>query len=119
MKDDIGSDDTKLRNALSTYAAKVRNDDVIGFIDTSLFSNGKNGLLFAKGGICYNGGLFTCPDYLHYDEIVEMSLNEKHSKLTFIGKFEDKNEDDFDFIDDIYFNLDEVKQCIEEIRYVV
>ena len=119
MKDDVGSDDTKLRNALSTYAAKVRNEDVIGFIDTSLFSNGKNGLLFAKGGVCYNGGLFTCPDYLHYDEIAGMSFNEKHNELKFIGQFEDKNEDDFDFLNDIYFNLDEVKQCIEEIRYVV
>ena len=118
LRDEVGPNNEKLRNALSTYAAKVRYDDVIGFIDTSLWGNGKNGLLFAKGGICYDGGIiFTCPVYLHYDEILDMDID--GGKITFTGFFQDKNDDDLDYLFDTNFNIYELKRSLEEIISIV
>lgn len=108
----------KLDNALAKYAVKVRRNDAIAFIDTSLFGNGGDGLLFSCDGIAFDYAFEKV--FLKYDEIKSMAFDKKHKNLKFKGVFsERKNNDIQPSINDICYNLDELRECIEEIRYLI
>lgn len=107
----------KMKRALSSYARKVREADVIGFIDTSLFDNGADGLLFAKDGIAFDYAFEKV--FLRYDEIICTSFNEKGTNLNFHGNFvERRNDSSVPSISNISYNLRELDACIQEIQYV-
>lgn len=120
VKDFEYNDDKKtklLKNALSKYALKVREDEVIGFIDTSVLSNGKSGILFSKDGIAFDY-LFE-KVFIKYKEIKSMSIR-KGKELVLYGSFsERKNDCDDPYIDSIFFNVSALKECLEEISYVI
>lgn len=102
----------KLRNALQSFAKRVQRDDVVAFIDTSLFSNGKDGILFTADGIAFDYAFEKV--YLLYKEIEYTEL--KKHELVFYGHFSNmKDPDSLPSINDIYFKLPELKDCIDEI----
>lgn len=107
----------KMKNALSKYALKVREDEVVGFIDTSLFGNGGSGILFSKHGIAFDYAFEKI--FAKYEEIDWMEIK-KGKDLVLHGKFSERK-DDFNnpSIDSIYFNLSTLKECLEEIKYVI
>lgn len=102
---------------MSKYAHKVRKDDVIGFIDTSMIGNGGSGILFAKDGIAfeYAGEKI----FVKYEEIYRMHAIQG-KKLNLCGIFLERNEDYSDIsISGNYFDVVALKECIEEIqRYI-
>lgn len=108
----------KLKNALAKYALSVREQDAIAFIDTTLWENGKNGLLFAKDGIA-----FVYPFkrvFLKYDEILAMTYNKKKTALIFHGDFEACHRLSIPAeISDIFYNLPQLKECITKILYII
>ena len=107
----------KLKNALSKYALKVREDEVIGFIDTSLFGNGGSGILFSKQGIAFDYAFEKI--FAKYEEINSMSIK-KGKDLVLYGNFSERKDDcNNPSISSIYFNLAALKECLEEIKYVV
>lgn len=120
VKDFGYSDDKKrkiLKNALSKYALKVREDEVIGFIDTSLFGNGGSGILFSKHGIAFDYAFEKI--FAKYEEINSMSIK-KGKDLVLYGQFSERKDDCNDpSISSIYFNLSALKECLEEIKYVI
>ena len=110
-------EEKRLKNALSKYALKVREDEVIGFIDTSIFGNGKSGILFSKYGIAFDYAFEKI--FAKYDEIELMSI-EKGKRLVLYGSFsERKNDLVYPSISNIFFNLSALKECLEEIKCVI
>lgn len=108
----------RLNNALKKYAVKVRRDDVIAFIDTSLFNNGKDGLLFAKDGIAFDYAF--APIFIKYEEIRTIKFGKKEKKLIFNGNFKElKDRDTKPELSNNHFYLHPIKKCIEEIRYII
>lgn len=107
----------KIKNALSKYALKVREDEVIGFIDTSLFGNGGSGILFSKQGISFDYAFEKI--FARYGEIDHMEIK-KGKELILYGRFSERK-DDFNnpSIDNIYYDLPALKECLEELKYVV
>lgn len=104
-----------LRRAIASYAPTVRDDDVLGFIDTSLFNDGSSGILFSYDGIAFE---FANEDiFAKYEEIEEMVIED--GKLIFYGLFSKRNNDnDNPSINDHYFDLEELRRCIQEIRCI-
>ena len=108
----------RLKNALAKYALKVREDEVIGFIDTSLFGNGRSGLLFSKHGIAYDDYAFE-KIFSRYDEINKMTIR-KGKELLLYGNFSERKDDStIPCISNIYYDLSQLKECIEQIQYVI
>lgn len=104
--------DKKLRNALHSYAKRVQKDDAVAFIDTSLFSNGKDGILFTANGIAFDYAFEKV--YLLYKEIDY--IEQKKHDLVFHGFFSNmKDPNSLPSISDIYFKLSELKTCLDEI----
>ena len=121
MVKDIKYNDEKtkkrLKNALSRYALKVHKENVIGFIDTSLLSSGKDGLLFSTDGIAFDYAFEKV--FIHYDEIDKMTFD-KEKKLLLHGSFaERKNDSSTPSINDTYFDIKALKECIQKILYIV
>ena len=119
VKDFDWSDDKsekRMKNALYKYALKVRKDEVVGFIDTSLFGNGGSGILFSKYGIAFE--YIFRKVFVKYEEIDRMEI--KNGKELFLyGDFEENKEACKKLsIDNIYYNLPALKGCLEEIMYV-
>lgn len=107
----------KMKNALSKYALKVREDEVVGFIDTSFFGNGGSGILFSKYGIAFDYAFEKI--FAKYVEIERMEIK-KGKDLILYGRFSERKDDFNDpSIDSIYYNLPILKECLEEIKYVV
>ena len=111
------------KNALKGYAAKARCDDVIGFIDTSFFKNGKEGILFAKDGLAFN--YLSKPVFIRFDEIQTMDIVEggpfKIKELVFYGRFREYSMDysiSKVYVSDVYFDIDVLKDCVEQILCV-
>ena len=117
---DFGYSDDKnkkrLKRALTKYALKVREDEAIGFIDTSLFGNGGDGILFSKYGIAFDWAFEKI--YAKYEEIDSMEIKKKD--LILYGHFSERKNDIGDpSISSIYYNLSKLKECLEEIKCVV
>ena len=90
---------------------------MIGFIDTSLFGNGGDGILFSKYGIAFDYAFEKI--FVRYNEIDSM-LIKKGKDLILYGKFsERKNDISAPSISNIFFNLSALEECLEEITYVV
>lgn len=107
----------KMKNALSKYALKVREDEVVGFIDTSFFGNGGSGILFSKYGIAFDYAFEKI--FAKYVEIERIEIK-KGKDLILYGRFSERKDDFNDpSIDSIYYNLPILKECLEEIKYVV
>ncbi len=107
----------RLKNALSKYALKVREDEALGFIDTSLLGNGGDGLLFSKYGIAFDYAFEKI--FARYEEIDSMTI-QKGKELILSGRFSERKNDFNDpSINNVYFNLPILKECLEEIRNVI
>lgn len=106
----------KLKGALKTYASKVNQKDVVGFIDDSVFGSGKSGILFGKEGIAFAAPLTR--EYLLYHEIDNMEVSEKGDNITFSGSFSTRRKKFLtpSFFGGTSYNLDVLKKCIEEIK---
>ena len=120
VKDFGYSDDKsrkKLKKALSTYALKVREDEAIGFIDTSLFGNGGDGILFSKYGIAFDYAFEKI--FARYEEIDRLEII-KGKDLVFYGHFAERKDDSNDpSISNISFDINILKACLEEILCVI
>lgn len=112
-----------MKKALSEYALKVRENEVIGFIDTSLFGNGGDGILFSKQGIAFDYAFEKV--FVHYEEIDRMEIEKSllgllGKDLVLYGHFSERKDDvSAPSIGDTYYNLSVLKECLEEIKYVV
>lgn len=119
--DDYEKNMNRLRNALSKYALKVRKDEVIGFIDKSFFNDGGDGLLFSKHGIAFDYAFEKV--FIRYEEIKSMNIKEEFlygKYLVFHGHFSERKDDTNNpSINDIYFDLYRLKDCLEEIMYSI
>lgn len=107
----------KMKNALAKYALKVHEDEVIGFIDTSFFGNGGDGILFSKYGIAFDFAFEKV--FAKYGEICGLEIK-KGKELVLHGRFSERKDDFNDpSINDIYYNITELKECLEEIGYAI
>ncbi len=107
---------SKLKKALSSYAKKMPADEVIAFIDISVFQNGGNGFLFGKYGLCFEYAFEKV--YLKYSEIREVTLTDKQIELH--GNYSSrKDQVSTPTISDIYCNLSEFKKLLDDIRYII
>ncbi|MGP1530075.1 MAG: zinc ribbon domain-containing protein [Treponema sp.] len=102
-----------------TYIAKnVRQADIYGFIDVTVFGKGKNGLVFTNDTLYLKEpvGRITLP----YNALSEMYI--KGTNLYFKntkGFGTGLNNFDEVHIDDVYYNLPALKDCLEEIQAVL
>lgn len=107
----------KLKKALSKYAHKVREDEVIGFVDTSLFGNGGSGILFSKYGIAFDYAFEKI--FARYEEIVYMSID-KGKDLVLYGHFAERKENyNNPSIASTLINTSVLEECLREIRNVI
>ena len=60
-----------VNNACNSYAGAIQYDDVIGLVDTSIFGNGKIGLLFTEYRVYYNHGLLGSQGAISYQSIYD------------------------------------------------
>lgn len=108
----------RLDKALSKYARKVRKDEVIAFIDTSFFENGGDGILFSKYGISFDWAFEKV--YAKYNEISRTRIINNGKDLALHGRFsERKDQAGTPAIKGIYFDLNELKDCLDEIIYII
>lgn len=118
---DYEKNNNRLMKALSKYALKVRKDEVIGFIDTSILNNGGDGLLFSKYGIAFDCAFEKI--FIRYDEIRSMSIKKAFlfgKELVFYGHFSERKDNSTNpSIQDINFNLYRLKDCLKEIMYIL
>lgn len=106
-----------LQNVRSYIVKDVKESEILGYIDTSLFGKGKAGLVFTTYALFLKegGGSFELP----YNII--SSLNIKKGSLYFpYTKGYGKGLLNLDevYIDGISFNLPALKDCIEEIKNI-
>ncbi|SFC27549.1 hypothetical protein [Butyrivibrio sp. YAB3001] len=96
MVKDFGTDyeikHKKLKNALAKYAVKVREKDVIGFIDTSIRQNGSAGYVFTTEGMSFNYAFEKV--FVYYGEIEQMTYDPKTKNLTMRGFFSERKNND-------------------------
>ena len=71
IKGDIPS--KKIDNAIKTFASGIERTSIIGFFDTTVFRNGKNGYIFTDDKIYYLDTLEK-PKKLWYDDIKSMRI---------------------------------------------
>ena len=121
MINEIGEDDGKTRKkfvrALNGYARSIYSDEAIAFIDTSLFSTGSDGIMFSEEGIAFDYAFQKV--FLRYDEMDDIVLDGR--ELKFIGNFSGVKDNTCTTpsISNIYYNIEMLKECINEIRQVV
>lgn len=77
LKDDIPQ--KKLKNAVNTFASGVDESTIMGFFDTTLSGNGKNGYLFTDTKI-YFSEILEKPRKIWYDDIESVELFDKDKK---------------------------------------
>lgn len=77
IKGDIPS--KKIDNALKKFASGMDRTTIIGFFDTTVMENGKNGYIFTDDKIYYLDTLEK-PKKLWYDDIKELRLSNLHKK---------------------------------------
>lgn len=102
-----------------TYIAKnVRQSDIYGFIDVTVFGKGKNGLVFTNDTLYLKepGGSITLPYYIITDMYIKSNnLYFENSKGCGTGLL-NFNEV---YISGISYNLPALKDCLEEIQSVL
>lgn len=77
IKGDIPS--KKIDNALKKYALGMDRTTIIGFLDTSLMENGKEGYIFTDDKIYYFD-FMEKPQKLWYDDIKGLRISDSHKK---------------------------------------
>lgn len=108
----------RLDKALSKYAKKVRKDEAIAFIDISFFEDGGDGILFSEHGISFDWAFEKV--YAKYNEISRTEIINRGKALALYGHFsERKDNSSTPTISNIYFDLDELKQCLDEIIAII
>ena len=93
----------------------VAFDTVIGFIDTTLFSSGKNGYLFTDDTVYYQD-LFGAPEVIQYDEIKSMKVigrnSDKDSNRSLVFTLKDGSQIVWD---ETYVNKTAVRNLIDAL----
>ena len=69
----------KIDNALKKFASGMDRTTIIGFFDTTVMENGKNGYIFTDDKIYYLES-FEKPKKLWYDDIKSMKITNMHKK---------------------------------------
>lgn len=69
----------KIDNALKKFALGMDKTTIIGFFDTTVMGNGKNGYIFTDDKIYYSD-ILEKPKKLWYDDIKELRLSNLHKK---------------------------------------
>ena len=103
----------KIDIAINTYAKGVGKDSVLGMIDTTLFKNGKEGMLFTTAGIYIKSSFVAC-EYIKYNDIesVDKIDADKESKIVLKIKMKDEK---IITIDSILYDKIELHNFLEEI----
>lgn len=70
---------SRIDNAMKKFASGMNRDTVIGFFDTSLLGNGKNGYIFADDKVYYLETLEK-PKKMWYDDIESVEIFDQHKK---------------------------------------
>ena len=106
----------KLTAALKTYASQVKPDEVVGFIDDSVFGSGRSGILFGKDGLAFTSAWER--GYLPYREIEGMDVSSKGNKITFFASssVKGKKGGGLSIISSSY-DFNALKKCVEEIKH--
>lgn len=108
----------KVTNAINKYAFRATGR-VIGMVDTSLlFISGKKGILFTTDGFAFD--YLNEKVFVRYDEIQTIELSENQKKVIISGFFKGINNPAYRKleIDNLYFNVVELKGAIEQLmRY--
>ena len=108
---------TRIENARSKIVYNRSVSEILGMVDTTIFKNGKSGIVFLTDGISFDYGFskVTVP----YTQMGDMFLDKV---LHFQHWIENKNNSAWKgdvTIDGIYYNLSTLKKCLEEIRNVL
>lgn len=108
----------QLRNARDKFAPGLDEDYVIGFYDTTIRGNGKNGYLFTDTKVYYLE-LLEKPKKLWYEDIRSMEITKNNKKdCNKVLHFELKNRDTFEWAScDI--NKTPLKQFFEEMIVLI
>lgn len=69
----------KIDNAIKKFAPDVDRASIIGFLDTTVMENGKNGCIFTDDKMYYLD-LLEKPKKFWYDDIMEISITNTHKK---------------------------------------
>lgn len=105
-----------ITNARSKYGYKATGS-IIGIVDTSLFSNGKDGILFTTEGFAFK--YIFDPSFIRYDEIWSVKYNKNGKELLVDGIFKGVKDSQYEYVvpsfDSLCFNLPYLKDMIEEI----
>ncbi len=101
-----------MQNVLKNIAVGESLDDILGFIDTTVFGKGKSGLCFSKTSIYEKG-----PGYsfaMPYSAITSLSIPKKD---LIIGNSENYGRGLFDSsLSATYYDTEILKTCLEEIK---
>ena len=77
IKGDIPS--KKIDNAIKTFASGIERTSIIGFFDTTVFENGKNGYIFTDEKMYYLQ-ILEKPKKIWYDDIKSMRITNTRKK---------------------------------------
>lgn len=104
----------RIDNALKKYANKVKREDVLGIIDTTLTKNGKWGMVFSKDGIAFDYAFSGA--FVRYKDIKSLST---YSRCMYIH-LEPNSESDSAInhsyeITDTSYSIKPLSKCLQEI----
>ncbi|MBR3447790.1 MAG: sel1 repeat family protein [Oscillospiraceae bacterium] len=104
----------KVRNALNKFGMKA-SGTIIGLVDSSLFSNGKDGILFTTKGMAFDNAFEKI--FVRYDEINQIQFGKKNKSIFLVGRFSGtKSPDDtIPEIGSVFFDVYVIKSMLEEI----
>jgi hypothetical protein len=69
----------KIENAIKTFASGIDRESILGFYDTTVFENGKNGYIFTDDKIYYLETLEK-PKKIWYEDIESLTITNAHKK---------------------------------------
>ncbi|MEE1012328.1 MAG: hypothetical protein U0L11_09905 [Acutalibacteraceae bacterium] len=110
---EIGGHNKKVRNAISTFAPVINEDDVLGFYDSTVFGSGKSGYLFTTNGIVFKDmGPVVVFNYENIFDVVTTTAKKDCNKTLLVTL------DNFNTVEitTISFNKTPLREFLEEMR---